>query len=134
MYLTYTICSQYHNTTKKAYCVTYLDNILQLSLYYLGIILCTLRTQYAPNIIILPRKPIECITYILSSNYQNATNAAYYVHYLHNMLQYHNNTKVAYCVAYLHIMLPFYLYYVGSILCTLPTQYAPNTCIIILPR
>ena len=30
MYLTYTICSEYHNTTEVAYCVPYLHNMLLL--------------------------------------------------------------------------------------------------------
>ena len=55
MYPTYTIGSHYHNTTKVAYCVPYLHNMLQLSKYYRGSILCNLPTQYAPIIIKPPR-------------------------------------------------------------------------------
>ena len=69
-YLTYTMCSEYHNTTKVAYCVPYticsnyhsttevayfvlyLHNMLPLSRYYKGSILCALSTQYARNIIL----------------------------------------------------------------------------------
>ena len=113
MYLAYTICSNYHNTTEVAYCVPYLHNMLQLSKYYQGSILCTLPTQYAPIIIILPRYHIVYLTYTICSNY-------------------HSTTEVAYCVPYLHNMLPLSRYYQGSILCTLPTQYAP--IIILLPH
>ena len=138
MYLTNTICSDYHITTPLS--------------YNQGSILCTLPTQYAPNIIIVVRWHIVYLTYTICSEYHNTTEVAYCVPYLHNMLQlssyfrgsilcdptyticshYHNTTKVAYCVPYLHNMLPLSRYYRGSIMCTLPTQYAP--IIIILPR
>ena len=101
MYLAYIICSNYHNTTEVAYCVPYLHNMLQLTLYYQGSILCTLSTQYAPII-----KYHLYLTYTICSNY-------------------HNTTEVAYCAPYLHNMLQLTLYYQGSILCTLSTQYAP---------
>ena len=65
-YLTYTICSHYHNTTEVAYCEPYLHNMLQLSQYYRGSILNTLPTQYAPIIILLPYfhtiKVAYCVT------------------------------------------------------------------------
>ena len=44
------ICSNYHNTTEVAYCVPYLHNMLPLSYYHQVCVLCTLPTQYAPNI------------------------------------------------------------------------------------
>ena len=34
VYLTYTICSHYRNTTKEAYCVPYLHNTLRISSYF----------------------------------------------------------------------------------------------------
>ena len=97
MYLTYTICSRYHITTEVAYCVPYLHNMLQLSLYYRGSILCTLPTQYAPIIILLPQ--------------YHTTKVAYCVPYLRNMLPLSYTTEVAYCVPYLHNMLQLSLYY-----------------------
>ena len=45
MYLTYTICSNYHNTTVVTYCVHNLHNMLALSLFYRGSIVCTLSSQ-----------------------------------------------------------------------------------------
>ena len=171
MYLTYTICSNYHNTIKVAYCVHYLHNMLQISYYYQGSILCTLPTQYAPIIIILPRNRFVYLTYTICSHYHNTTKVAYCVPYQHNMLplpkcyqgsilctlptqyaqiiiilpryhiecltyticsHYHNTTEVTYCVHNLHNMLLLAKYHQGSILCTLPTQYAPITKI--LPR
>ena len=131
MYLTYTICSHYHNTTEVSFCVPYLHNMLPLSYYKKGSILCTylhnmrelsqyyrcsilcvLPTQYAPNIIILLRLHIVWLTYQICSDY-------------------HNTTKVAYCVPYLHNMFPISLYYQGSILCALTTQYAPFIIILL---
>ena len=91
MYLNYTICSHYHDTTKVAYCVTNLHNMLPLPKCYQGSILCTLPTQYAPIIILLP--------------YYHTTKVAYCVPYLHNMPKYHIITKVAYFVPYLHNIL-----------------------------
>ena len=41
VYLTCTICSHYHNTTEVSYCVPYLHNMLPLSHYNQGNILCT---------------------------------------------------------------------------------------------
>ena len=92
MYLTYTICSNYYSTTEEAYCVPYLHNMLPLSRYYQvaycvpnlhnmlklpkcyqGSILCTLHTQYAPIIILLP--------------HYHTTKVAFCVPYLHNMLR-----------------------------------------------
>ena len=54
MYLTYTICSQYHDTTKVVYCAINLHNMHQLLKCYQGSILCTLHIQYAPIIKLLP--------------------------------------------------------------------------------
>ena len=71
-HLTYIICLQYH-TTKVAYCVPNLHNMLTLPKYYQGSILCTLPTQYAPIIILLP--------------HYHTTKIAYCVPYLHNMLR-----------------------------------------------
>ena len=113
MYLTYTICSHYHNTTEVAYCVPYLHNMLPLPKCFQGSILCTLPTQYAPIIIILMSLHIVYLTHKICSNYNNST-------------------EVAYCVPYLHNMLRLPKCYQGSILCTLPTQYAP--IIILLPH
>ena len=73
VYLTYTICSHYHNASKVAYCVPYLHNMLPLSYFY-------------PIIIILPRKHIVYPTYTICSHYHNASKVAYCVPYLHNML------------------------------------------------
>ena len=73
MYLTYTMCSHYQDTTKVAYCVPYLHNMLTLPKCYQGSILCTLPTQNAPIIILLP--------------HYHTTKVAYCVPYLHNMLQ-----------------------------------------------
>ena len=91
MYLTYTICSHYQDTTKVAYCVPNLHNMLTLPKCYQGSILCTLPTQYAPIIILLPHyhttKVIAYPTYTICSNYDNSTEVAYCVPYLHNMLQ-----------------------------------------------
>ena len=92
MYLNYTICSHYHDTTKVAYCVPNLHNMLPLPKCYQGSILCTLTTQYAPIIILLP--------------HYHTTKVAYCEPYLHNMPHYHITIKVAYCVPYLHNMLP----------------------------
>ena len=72
VYLTYTICSEYHNTTDVAYCVPNLHNMLTLPKCYQGSILCTLPTQYATIIILLP--------------HYHTTEVAYCVPYLHNML------------------------------------------------
>ena len=85
--LTYTICSKYHITTEVTYCVPYLHNMLPLSQCNRGSILCTLPTQYAPIIIIPPRKHIVYLNYIICSEYHNTTEVAYCVPYLHNMLQ-----------------------------------------------
>ena len=73
MYLNYTICSHYHDTTKVAYfeVLPNLHNMLPLPKCYQGIILCTLPTQYAPIIILLP--------------HYHTTKVAYCVPYLHNM-------------------------------------------------
>ena len=103
MYLTYTIWANYHNTTEVAYCAPYLHKLLRISKYYCGSIFCTLPTQYAPNIILILRLHIVYLTYTICSNYQNTS-------------------EVAYCVPYLHNMPPLSRYYQGSILCTLPTQ------------
>ena len=114
MYLTYTICAKYHNTTKVAYCVHFLHHKLQFIEYYQGVgIFCTLPTQYAPIIRILLRQYIMYLTYIICTKCYNTAN-------------------VAYCATYLHNMLPLLLYYQGITMYTLPTQNAPN--IIILPR
>ena len=72
MLFIYTICSHYQDTTKVAYCVPNLYNMLTLPKCYQGSILCTLPTQYAPIIILLP--------------HYHTTKVAYYVPYLHNML------------------------------------------------
>ena len=71
MYLTYTIYSHYYDTTKVAYCVINLHNMHPLLKCYQGSILCTLPTQYAPIIILLP--------------HYHTTKVAYCVPYLHNM-------------------------------------------------
>ena len=73
MYLTYTICSNYHSTTEVAYCVPNLHNMLTLPKCYQGSILGTLPTQYALIIILLP--------------HYHTTKVAYYVPYLHSMLR-----------------------------------------------
>ena len=91
MHLNYTIYSHYHNTTKVAYCVPNLHNMLALPKCFQGSILCTLPTQYAPIIILLP--------------HYHTTKVAYCVPYLHNMPHYHITTKVAYFVPYLHNIL-----------------------------
>ena len=69
MYLTYTICSHYHDTTKVAYCVPILHNMLPLPKCYQGSILCTLPTQYAPIIILLPHYHTTKVAYC-ESKYQ----------------------------------------------------------------
>ena len=86
VYLTYTICSNYHHTTEVAYCVPYLHNMLSLSEYYHCSILCTLPTKYSPNIIILLRYHIVYLSYTICSKYHNTTEVAYCVPCLHNML------------------------------------------------
>ena len=132
MYLTYTICSEYHNTTEEAYCVPHLHNMLQLSYYYRGSILCTLPMQYAPNIIILPREHIVYLTYTISRIIIIPPRK--HIVYLTYTIcsEYHNTTEVAYCVPYLHNMHTLPKCYQGSILSTLHTQYAP--IIISLPN
>ena len=137
MYLTYTICSNYHSTTEVAYCVPYLHrmptlsiysevsycvpylhNMLLLSLYYQGSILCTLPTQYAPNITILFRMHIVCLTFTICSKYHNTTKVAYCVPYLHRMPTLSIYSEVSYFVPYLHNMLPLSNYNQGGIMCT----------------
>ena len=93
MYLTYTICSEYHyttvvaycaicseyhNTTKVAYCVPYLHNMLTLSRYYQGSILFIQPTQYAHITVILPRKHTVCLTYTIRSKYHITSEVAYF--------------------------------------------------------
>ena len=80
MYLTYTIWSNYHNATSVVYCVPNLPQYASIIIllphfsYYEGSILCILPIQYAPIIILLP-------------HYHNTTKVAYFVPYLHNMIQ-----------------------------------------------
>ena len=105
MYITYTICSHYHDTTMVEYCVPYLQNMLPLRKCYQGSILCILPTQYAHIIILLP--------------HYHTTKVVYCVPYLHNM------PPLSY------ITTPLLLYYQRSILCALPTQYVPIIIIVL---
>ena len=129
-YLTYTMCSEYHNTTKVAYCVPcticsnyhsttevayfvlYLHNMLPLSRYYKDSILCTQPSQYAHITIILPRLHTVCLTCIIRSKYHITSPIIIILPRLHIVYltyticsEYHNTIEVAYCVPYLHNML-----------------------------
>ena len=73
MYVRFSICSHYQCITKVAYCVPYPRNMLTLPKCYQDSMLCTLHTQYAPIIILLP--------------HYHTTKVAFCVPYLHNMLQ-----------------------------------------------
>ena len=118
MYLTYTICSEYHNTTEVAYCVPYLHNMLPLPKCYKCSILCTLNTQYAPIIIllphyhiILPRQHILYPTYTICYNYNNSSEVHIVCFTYIICSKYQNSTEVTYCVPYLHNMLRFSNYF-----------------------
>ena len=131
MDLTYTICSNYHKTTKVAYCVPYLHNMLPLSRYYQGSILCTSPTQYAYITKMLPRWHIVYLNYTICSDYHITTRLSYYlgsilctlptqyapiviillrehiVYFTYTICSnYHNTTEVAFWLPYLNNMLP----------------------------
>ena len=76
MYLTYTICSEYHSTSEVAYCVPYLHNMIPLSRYY-QVAYCV------PNLHNM-------------SHYHNTTEVAYCVDEVHNMVHwwYNNNGTI----------------------------------------